>query len=107
MPITAPVSRQATSEGSQCTSFRVITMPITAAAVPPVNPADRSISPSSNTNTRPIASTVIAADWLIRLAKLKAFVNVPGRSAENTDTRTSRPRTAGSAPTSPPRTLVK
>ena len=34
--------------------------PRTAAAVPAVKPADRSISPSSRTNTRPIARTMIA-----------------------------------------------
>ena len=38
--------------------------------VPAVKPADRSISPSSRTKTRPIAMTMTAALWLIRLAKL-------------------------------------
>jgi len=45
-----------------------------------------------------------AALWCSKFAKLKAFVNVEGRSVENTAISTTRPSTAGSAPTSPPRT---
>ena len=79
---------------------------MTAAAVPAVTPADRSISPSSSTKTRPIAMTMTGAPCWIRLAKLNASVKVDGRRAENTTTSTNRPSTAGSAPTSPPRTRV-
>ncbi len=48
--------------------------------------------------------TITAAAWLTRLAKLNALVNVFGRRIENTMNSTTRPRTAGSEPTSPPRT---
>ncbi len=47
-----------------------------------------------------------AAAWWIRLAKLNALTNVSGRSTVNTMTSTIRPSTAGSEPTSPPRTLA-
>jgi len=77
---------------------------MTAAPVPPVKPADRSISPRSRTKTSPIAMTMTAALWLMRFARLNALVNSLGRSAENTAARTTSPRTAGSEPTSPPRT---
>ena len=40
--------------------------------MPAAKPADRSISPSSRTKTRPIARTMTPAPWLSRLAKLKA-----------------------------------
>ena len=49
--------------------------------------------------------TMTAALWLIRLATLNAVVKVAGRSAANTMTSAIRPATAGSAPTSPPRTF--
>ena len=39
---------------------------------PLAKPADRSISPSSRTKTRPIAIRVTAAPWVNRLAKLPA-----------------------------------
>ncbi len=79
----------------------------TAAAVPAVKPADRSISPSSRTNTSPIARTMIAADWFSRLAKLKIEKKVSGFISVKKPNRTIRPRTAGSEPTSPPLTRVK
>ena len=47
----------------------------TAAHTPLAKPADRSISPSSSTNTRPMAITVTAAPWVNRLAKLPAVRN--------------------------------
>ena len=103
-PMNAPVAIPARTEGNQLTSCRVITMPVIAAPVPAVKPADRSISPSSRTKTSPMAITMTPADWLIRLAKLKELVKVPGFKAEKTITRTTSPRIAGNEPTSPPRT---
>ena len=103
-PITAPVARQTSTEAHHGHSLRVTAMPISAAAVPAVKPADRSISPSSSTKTRPIAITVTAEAWWMRLDRLNALVKVDGRSTEKTITSTISPSTAGSEPTSPPRT---
>ena len=104
VPTTAPVSRQTMTASGQDQPCRVAATPMIAAATPAVQPADRSISPSSRTKTRPIAMTITAAAWLIRLAMLNALVNVCGRRIEKTMNSTTRPRTAGSEPTSPPRT---
>jgi hypothetical protein len=105
VPITAPVARQARIDGMVGHPWLVETTPRTAAAVPPVKPADRSISPSRRTNTRPIAMTVTPAVWLIRFAKFAGFVKLSA-VIEKAITRNSRPRIAGRAPTSPPRILT-
>ena len=70
-PITAPVARQISTEAHHGHSLRVTAMPISAAAVPAVKPADRSISPSSSTKTRPIAITVTAEAWWMRLDEVE------------------------------------
>ena len=101
-----PVRMQAAIARGHGQPWFVATMPRTAAAVPAVKPADRSISPSSSTNTRPIAMTMTPADWLKRFAKLNWLVNVSPRSEVKTMTRTISPSTAGSEPTSPLRTLT-
>jgi len=44
--------------------------------------------------------------WFTRFATLNAFVKFTGSSAVKTRTRTTRPSTAGSEPTSPPRIFV-
>ena len=59
-------------------------MPSTTAQTPAVAPADRSISPSSSTKTRPMPMSVIGAAWVSRLAKLRVDeeVGVVGGDAE-------------------------
>ena len=106
-PITVPVSRPRTSATGHAMPHDAMATASTAAAVPAVKPADRSISPSSRTNTSPIARTMIAADWFSRLAKLKIEKKVSGFIRVKKPNRTIRPRTAGSEPTSPPLTRVK
>ena len=46
------------------------------APVLPATPADRSISPSRSTGTRPSASTQIGPAWVTRLAMLSLVVKV-------------------------------
>ena len=75
-PMNVPVRMQAAIARGHGQPWFVATMPRTAAAVPAVKPADRSISPSSSTKTRPMAMTMTPADWLKRLAKLNWLVNV-------------------------------
>ncbi len=102
VPITAPVTSAATMDryhGQLCSVSRTAR---TAAHTPLAYPADRSISPSSRTNTSPIAMAITAAPWASRLAKLTADRNA-GRAIANPVHSTIRPSTAGSAPMSPPR----
>ncbi len=56
---------------------------MTAALSPLATPADRSISPTSSTNTRPIARIVIGSAWVDRLARFALLRNVSGFSAVN------------------------
>ena len=79
---------------------------ITQADTPPATPADRSMSPSSSTNTSPIASTQIDPAWVTRLARLSADRN-RSLARPNTTNSTTRPRIAGSEPMSPPRTRCR
>ena len=79
---------------------------IIAAVRPDAVPAARSISPVSSTNTRPIAMMVCPAPCWSRLARLSRLGNVSLASAVNRMNSASRPRRAGSAPRSPPRSLV-
>ena len=76
-----------------------------AAQAPLAVPAARSISPSSRTKTRPIAMNTVMPAWLTRLARLKT-VRKRLLAWEKMTARTMRPSTAGSAPTSPPRTRL-
>ena len=76
------------------------------AHMPPVVPADRSISPSSSTKTRPIAMSAMYAPWpgrlpmLLRLRKrLLTWLKMTPR--------TTRPSTDGRAPGSPERSRPK
>ena len=81
--------------------------PRIAAHVPAVKPADRSISPSSRTKTRPIARTMIAGalvDQVGEVERGRERSRLAGRRTRSTST--TRPRTAGSEPTSPPRIAV-
>ena len=97
---TATAISTVTHQGMPCLS---ISWAEIDAPTPPITPADRSISPSSSTKPTPMASTVIDAAWVSRLAKLLALVNVSHFSAAKTMTSTTRPATAGRAPRSPPR----
>ena len=72
--------------------------PSPRAAVPAVKPAERSISPSSRTNTSPIAMTMTGALWLIRLAKLNELVNVSGRSDGEHDQQHEQAEDGGQRP---------
>ena len=105
--MSVPVRRPAPSASGQARPHFVKVTASTAAEVPAAKPAERSISPRRRTNTSPMASTMIAVPWLRRLAKLRAVKNVPLSSTLKSATRTMRPRTAGSDPTSPPLTLLK
>ncbi len=91
----------ATTQPWSCRSMATAVKP---AAMPPVTPADRSMSPSSSTGMRPIASTEIAEACTSRLAMFRLLVKVSGRRIEKTMKRATRPSTAGRAPMSPPRT---
>ena len=97
-----PASSAASTDSGHAQPCSVSVTPRIAAPVPAVKPADRSISPSSRTKTRPIASTMIAAPWLSRLAKFCSVRNESGSMTPNTITSTTQPRIAGSAPRSPP-----
>ena len=55
----------------------------------------------------PIARTMIAALWLMRLAKLKMDRNVEPSKTPKSTMRAIRPSTAGSEPISPPRTRAQ
>ena len=101
-PIATPVASAASTDKGHAQPCSVSVTPRIAAPVPAVKPADRSISPSNRTNTSPIASTMIAAPWLIRFAKFCSVKNVSGSIRPNTITSTTTPRIAGNAPRSPP-----
>ena len=103
VPMSRPTSRAAATPSGHDQPQSVSTVASTAAQTPLVNPADRSISPSSRTNTSPMAITVMGAPWVSRLAKLPAEKNT-GRRIEKTITSTTSPNTAGREPMSPPRT---
>jgi hypothetical protein len=101
-PIATPAARAARIASGHAHPCSVSVTPRIAAPVPAVKPADRSISPSSRTKTRPIASTMIAAPWLRRLAKFCSVRNESGCRTPNTIARMTAPMTAGNAPRSPP-----
>ena len=103
VPMSRPTARATSTARGHDQPQSVSRVASTAAQTPLVNPADRSISPSSRTNTSPMAITVMGAPWVSRLAKLPAEKNT-GRSSEKTITSTIRPNTAGREPMSPPRT---
>jgi hypothetical protein len=103
VPMARPVSRETATASGHDQPQSVSRVASTAAQTPLANPADRSISPSSRTNTRPMAITTMGAPWVSRLAKLPSLRNT-GRRIEKTITSTTRPRTAGREPMSPPRT---
>ena len=81
----------------------VIAIPIAAAHTPLAVPADRSISPSSSTQTKAIPSRMIGAAWVIRFARFVLVRNLSLTLAKMIKS-TTRPPMAGSMPTSPPRT---
>ncbi len=103
VPMITPVRMAAATQTYQGRPALARVTASTAAQTPLAKPADRSISPSSSTNTRPMAMSVTAAPCVNRLAKLIA-VTKEGRAAAKTAQSTTRPSTAGSAPMSPPRT---
>jgi hypothetical protein len=78
----------------------------TAAVTPDAVPADRSISPSSRTKTRPIAMIVTPAPWASRFAMLPR-VRKLSEATENSTSSTIRPNSAGNEPSSPPRTRAR
>ena len=102
-PMMTPLAMEASTARYHGQLCSVTVTPSTAALVPAANPTDRSISPSSRTNTSPIAMTMTPALWLIRFAKLNVVGNVERRINEKRITKVTSPSTAGSAPTSPPR----
>ena len=106
-PIRMPVISAARSDSGQAQPRSVSVVARIAAPMPAAKPADRSISPSSSTKTSPIASTVIAAPWLIRLAKLPFDRNVSPSRIPKITTSTTTPMIAGSDPMSPPLTRVQ
>ena len=61
---------------------------MTAAHTPLTTPADRSISPSNRTKTRPIARMMIGTAWTSRFAMFRGVRKVSGRRTVN-----RRPRT--------------
>ena len=65
-----------------------------------VNPAARSISPSSSTKTSAMPSVTMNAAWVIRLTRLPADRNSELLSWK-ISTITTRPTMTGSAPLSP------
>ncbi len=69
-PMIAPIPRPASTASHHDQPWSIITSAVMVAEAPPATPADRSISPSSRTKTRPIASTMIEAAWTTRLAML-------------------------------------
>ena len=81
--MTRPVSSAAGIAVYQCQPWLVSRMAMTAPHTPLAKPADRSISPSSRTKTRPIAMKMTAAPWENRLAKLSALKNVSPGDAED------------------------
>ena len=103
-PISTPVASAARMASGHAQPCSVSVTARIAAPMPAAKPAERSISPSSRTKVSPIASTTIAAPWLIRLAKLLVERNVSPSITPKMMTRTTMPRIAGSDPTSPPAT---
>ena len=77
--------------------------PMIAEASPLIDPTDRSISPSINTQTMPREITPTVAQSNSRLTRLLGARNT-GLSAVNTSEMTTSPTTTGSMPRSPERT---
>jgi hypothetical protein len=105
-PTTKPTpipARTAQYHGQPCCVSSTAMM---VAQTPLVKPAERSISPNSKTKTRPIAMMVTCAPCWNRLAKLRSEKKLSFAMPKMMQA-TTRPATAGSAPTSPPRTLAK
>ena len=102
-----PVASAASTDSGHAQPLSVRVTARIAAPMPAVKPADRSISPSSRTKTSPIASTMIAAPWLMRLAKLPFDRKASPSMIPKIATRTTMPMTAGSDPMSPPLTRVQ
>lgn len=109
-PIASPMTRPVTSAASVAAyhgqPWNVSSTASTDAHTPLAYPAERSISPSSSTKTRPIAMMVTAAPWVNRFAKLPALKNAGRMMPKNTQSAIS-PSTAGSEPMSPPRTRLR
>ena len=59
-PTTAPTASPMSTATGQLWPLRSMATAVKPAAMPPVTPADRSISPSRSTGTRPMASTEMA-----------------------------------------------
>ena len=106
-PIRTPVASAASSESGHAQPRSVSVVARIAAPMPAAKPAERSISPSSRTKTSPMARTMIAAPWLMRLAKFCLDRKTSPSMTPKITTRTTMPRMAGSEPRSPPRTRVQ
>ena len=76
-----PVAAAARTATIQFWLPSTMSLAMTAAHAPLATPADRSISPSSSTNTRPMARIVTGSACTSRLAMLPLLRNVSGRSA--------------------------
>src|SRR5579863_4526213 len=75
------------------------------AAQAAVNPAARSMSPSSSTKISAMPSVMMNADWVMRLTRLRGVMNA-GLFSQKKMTMTARPAMTGSAPLSPLRTRL-
>ncbi|GEL45095.1 hypothetical protein CHO01_02110 [Cellulomonas hominis] len=104
VPITTPVSSVTASEAYQGQPKSVSVVARMAPQTPDANPADRSIAPSSSTNTRPMPMVTTTAPCWNRFATLSADGNVSGLAMVNPAASTASASTAGSDPMSPPRT---
>ena len=100
---TANAAARARIQGTPCTLTSTMN---SAIVMPLVTPADRSISPSSSTNTSAMASMTSVAAWVRRLAKFRS-VRKNGLRKLNRMVSTTNPPTAGRAPISPLRTRWK
>ena len=105
-PMTTPATRPTTSASHQDTPCRSISTAMIAEHRPPVVPADRSISPSSSTKTRPIAITTIGAAWITSASMLYAL-RKPWCTTAKTAVMAMRPTSAGMEPNWPPRTRAR
>ena len=99
-PRRTPTAILATRATYQGWPSLVIKITRTAPVTPAVYPAERSISPNNKTKTSPIAITITAAAWVIRLAKFPGVKNTLDIDPK-TKHSTTRPRIAGNEPMSP------
>jgi hypothetical protein len=102
-PMRTPVARDAPIASGHARPQSVRITAMIEAHTPEANPAERSISPMTRTNTSPIAMHATAAPCPNRFARFPTDRNTGFASPKNTHSA-MMPATAGSAPTSPDRT---